>query len=593
MLNRQTPSKPRTRGEVDHFFHDPDYITLSDIMSFVRRHFFTIAAGLFLGALLAAVYVTRATPLFTARAQLLIDPNTSQVLQDRRTEVTLDAAHIQNQIEVIESDTIAVDVVQKLKLTEDPEFQDKTGTPNLSEYEKIRTAVAALHSSLDVRRAGVSHVIDISVTTTDPEKSARIANAIAKAYEKAEVAARAEAARQSSEWLESRIHKLRAKLDEAALALQSFKSGRGYPSASEADADKIPTTVAALEATVEAYRKIYEGYYQAFTNSVEQQSYPVAGARVITPAAPPLVKSHPRSKLILAFGTFAGLLIGVGVAFLRHVMDGSARTPKQIRERMGLECIARIPRLTPSRSLLQRLRLTPWHHSPKDEARARFNHVADNPFSQFSGAVKALKTAVIKAGGQEGIHTLGITSALPQEGKSTLIANLASVFAVASYKTLIIDADLHNSVISQTLAPHAKRGVIEALCGAAEPARCIVSGKAGNPDVMPVVLPKQAAVSYDLLGSQNMLDLLNHLRESYHIILVDMPPLTPVADGITLSGLLDGVVVAVEWGSTPLDLLTEVAYGLHLADTNVLGVVLTKVDESAVHLRLKKSWKYY
>lgn len=597
MLNRHSPQKTSQRSDLDHFFHDPEYITFSDIITFIRRYFFILVAGVVIGAGLAFFYVWNATPLYTARAHLLIDPSSTEVMQDKRSEVTLDAAHIQNQIEVIKSDKIATTVIEQLGLLDDQEFRHpalkaKEDVPEPSDYEKLRHAIGMLQSKIDIRRSGVSHVIVISVETMAPEKSARIANALAKAYEQEQVETRAQAARQSSEWLENRIHNLRAKLDEAASALQSFKAGRDYSASERSTEGSSPTTVAALEATVEAYRKIYESYYRAFTDKVEQQTYPVSGARLITPAAAPLGKSHPRSKLILAFGLFAGGLAGLGIAFLRHVTDGRTRTPKQIRERIGLECIARIPRFRQPRTLLQKLHLTSNKVPTLQQRRQSFRHAVDNPFSQFAGSVKALRTAVSKAGGRDGIHTLGVTSALPEEGKSTLVANLAAVFALASRKTLVIDADLHNSMISETLAPEAKAGLLEVLGDGVDPANCIWRGSGDVPDVLPVVLPDKTGVSYDLVGSERMTHLLQDLREDYDIILIDMPPLTPVADGITLSGLLDGVLLAVAWARTPLDVLTEVTYGLHLADANMLGVVLTKVDESAVHLRLQKTWKY-
>lgn len=597
MLERQVSSRKSQRNDLDHFFHDPEYITYSDIVTFIRRHFFTLAGAVAIGAALAVLYVWTSTPLYTARAQLLIDPNYTQVLQDRRSEVTLDAAHIQNQIEVIKSDKILMAVIQQLGLLDDPEFQPEPqgdGKPEqpLSDYQKGRIGLAKLQSKLDVRRSGVSHVIDISLETKDREKSARIANAIAKAYTTEQVQARAETARQSSEWLESRISRLRTKLDEAAAALQRFRSGREYQPSAEEGEGNTPQTVAALEATVDAYRKIYEGYYQAFTDKVQQQTYPVSNARLITPASAPLGKSHPRSKLILALGLFAGCLGGLGVAFVRHLRDGSTRTPKQIRERIGLECVARIPRFHQPRTWLQKLRQKASGPPSVEQRRRDFRRAVDTPFSQFAGSVKALRTTVSKAGGQDGIHTLGVTSALPEEGKSVLVANLAAVFALASRRTLLIDADLHNSTISETMVPKATQGLLEVLGHGVDPAECICRGGGDVPDVLPVVLPDKTRVSYDLVGSERMTRLLQNLREDYDIILIDMPPLTPVADGISLSGLLDGVLLAAAWGTTPLDLLTEIAYGLHLGDANMLGVVLTKVDESAVHLRLHKTWKY-
>lgn len=598
MLNSKVSTKHSNHTDLDHFFYDPDYITYSDIITFIRRYQFTLITGVVAGIAVAMIYISTSTPLYTARAQLFIDPTSTRFLEERRAEITLDAAQMQNQIELMKSDKIVWGVIRQLNLLDDKEFRaglgnTEDGQIQPSDYEKKRHAIAALQQRLDVRRSGVSHIIDVSVKTQDPDKSARIANELAEFYIRDQIEARAETARQSSEWLENRIQNLRIKLNEAASTLQKLKSGRSDPSSLESGEAGAATTVASLEATVDAYRKIYEGYYQAFTNKVEQQSFPVANARLITPAAAPLDNSHPRSKLILAFGLFAGSLFGLGFAAIRHVRDGSARTPKQIKERIGLDCIARIPRLPDGRTTLQKLHITSVVTSEREQRRQIFRHAVDTPFSQFAGAVKALRTAISKAGGQDGIHTLGVVSSLPGEGKSTLVTNLAEVIALSSQRVLLIDADLHNSVISETLAPSATCGLLEVLGEGADPMGCIVIGDNGAPDIMPVFLPDKSRVSYDLVGSKNMQALLKELEGLYDIILIDMPPLTPIADGIMLSGILDGLLLAVEWGGTPLDVLTEVAYGLHLADANILGVVLTKVDESAVHLRLQKTWNYY
>lgn len=614
MLDRQSSSKPRARGQLDPVFHEPEYIRYADIAAFFRRYLFTILGCVALGLLIAGLYVKTATPLYTARAQILIDPSTAQFIQDKRTELTLDAAKIESQIAILRSDTIIGAVVKEFDLQNDPEFRGGTKSllrgisyriyggsqeakPQSDDKAQTRIAIQSLRSHMDIRRAGLSYAIDIYVTTRQPEKSARIANAIADQYERDQVAARTRAARQWSEWLETRIHRLRGQLDSAARALLSLKSGREYPPEQKPagaghGAGEQPTSVAVAEATVEAYRSIYASYFSALTNAVEQESSPAVNARVITVATPPLGKSHPRSKLTILFGMFAGLISGVGIAFLRLAMDTSVRTPKQIKDVIGLDCLARVPRVMRAFSLARK-----WPFIPPEASRfdrlSMFRYVIEAPFSQFAGSVTALKSGLVKSAKQDGIRLIGVTSALPEEGKSTLAANLAAAFALSSFKALIIDADVHNSVISQTLGAGAKKGLLEVLKGEAQLSECVIARRGAGPDVLPLVKDKQAPVSYNWLSSESMVSLLNTLKDEYHFIVMDMPPLTPIADGLAISSMLDGVLLAVEWGKTPRDLLADVTYGLNLADANILGVVLTKVDESAVNLRLKKSWKYY
>lgn len=612
MLERHPKAKSRSREELDHFFYDPGYLTYADIVGFIKRYFVTIVFCLIAGALIAFYYVASTTPLYTAQAKIFLDPKTTQIIESKAVELSLDAAKIESEIALINSDTILNAVVKDLDLKNDSEFQigrasllrriisgdfrssKQLATPALPEAEQIIVAIEALRSRLDVRRSGLAYVLDISVTSADPEKAARLANAIADAYEREQIEARTKAARQSSEWLETRIYRLREKLDEAARRLQSLKSGREYPPPADAGAGAgdEPASVETLEATVDAYRKIYESYYQSLTNAGEQQTFLVSNARVITPATPPRSKSHPKNKLTIALGMFGGLLAGMGLAFLRASMDTSVRTPKQIRDTIGLDCLARIPRVPRGFSISRKKPFISMGASTADR-HLMFRYVSEAPFSQFSGAVTALKSGVVKSSRQDGIRIIGVTSALPEEGKSTLAANLAAAFTLSSYKALLIDADIHNSVISQTFAPKARKGLFEVLKGEAKAAECIIGRRGAGPDILPIVADKQAPISYNWLSSESMLSLLATLKDEYHFIVVDLAPLTPIAEGLTISSLLDAVLLAVEWGKTPRDLLADVAYGLNLADANILGVVLTKVDEASVNLRLKKAWKYY
>ncbi len=572
----------------------------------------TILGCLVFGGSVAAAYVATATPLFTAYTQILMDPRANEVLEDRRAELTLDAAAIESQIALITSDTIVRAVAEGLNLKSDPEFSghsiplsarilsliaggrhEQTEQHSLDDGVRTRVAVERLRNALDVRRAGLSHVINLSVTAADPDKAARLANAMAESYEREQIAARIRRARQSSEWLETRIYVLGKRLNEAARDLQEVRTGRGFPqSQASGPAGAEPDTVEVAQATVDAYRQIYQSYFQALTNAVEQQSFQGSNARIITPATAPRERSHPRSRLVITLGLLAGLLLGIAIAMIRQNMDNSVRSPKQIRNAVGLECLARIPRVATAFSL----RRTMKSLAERDGAAQRldlFNHVTRTPFSQFAGAVTALKTAILKAGRQDGIQTLGVTSALPDEGKSTLSANLAAAFVLSSHKTLIVDADIHRSMASRTLAPQTSHGLFEVLKGERKLSECIIRGKGNRADILPVVLNDHTPDAYTWLNSDQMRSLLQALKESYHYIIVDLPPLTPVAEGLTMSSMLDGILLVVEWGRTPQELVADVTYGLNLADANVLGVALTKVDQASVHIGLRKPLQYY
>jgi capsular exopolysaccharide synthesis family protein len=209
-----------------------------------------------------------------------------------------------------------------------------------------------------------------------------------------------------------------------------------------------------------------------------------------------------------------------------------------------------------------------------------------------SAALKTLRTAIAHADPRHPVRCVGITSAMPREGKSMIAGNLATLYTLSSGRTLIIDADIHNSTASRYFAPGVAAGLLEVVTGVAELDKAIVKGSGFVPDVLPIAVKETAPVSYEQLASEKMEGLLRTLRERYEMIIVDLPPVHPIVDGVAIASLLDGVVIAAEWGKTPIELLAEVSATLHTARANVLGVVITKADASAATVRWRKDWGY-
>jgi succinoglycan biosynthesis transport protein ExoP len=162
------------------------------------------------------------------------------------------------------------------------------------------------------------------------------------------------------------------------------------------------------------------------------------------------------------------------------------------------------------------------------------------------------------------LKTLGVTSALPNEGKSTIASNLAVLYSLHGSRTVIVDTDARNSVLSRALAPDSEIGLIDVLAGDAELSSCLVVDKLSALTVLPV-------------GSDWMRKVIQELSAEFDTVIFDMPPLELVKDGLALSPLLDGVLVITEWGETPLPLLADTVDALRQANAQVLGAVFSKV----------------
>jgi capsular exopolysaccharide synthesis family protein len=184
-----------------------------------------------------------------------------------------------------------------------------------------------------------------------------------------------------------------------------------------------------------------------------------------------------------------------------------------------------------------------------------FRLAIEMPFSPFSSALKTLRTAIAHADPRHPMKVVGITSGMPREGKSMVSGNLATLYTLSAGRTLIIDADIHNSTLSRHFAPGARTGLLEVVTGVAELDRAVVRGSGFVPDILPIAVREAAPVSYEQLASEKMQSLLQTLRERYDMVIVDLPPVNPIIDGVAIAALLDGVVIAAEWGRAPVELI--------------------------------------
>ncbi|NGO52915.1 Wzz/FepE/Etk N-terminal domain-containing protein [Allomesorhizobium camelthorni] len=568
-----------------------EFIGLSDIAGFLRRYVRTILACLAAALVVAWFYNSTTDPVFTATTQILIEPKLPQHLQQGgEVNLSLDTAQVESQIAVMQSEKIAAMVIDQLKLVDDPKF-NRSHTPTLGErfskmtellvdafglresawlasveefgageeekpavltdYQRARLTTVIFRNGLDIRRVGVSYAINISFTSLNAEAAAKIANATAEAFVREQIETKAEAAKEGGAWLEKRLQQLKAQMNEAMAEAQEFRSRHDYSVGDGAEGEggenAVPT-LEELEVTAETYRKMYESFLHAYTNSVSQQSYPVADARVITAATAPLFPSAPRPKMMLAFAAVAGIVLGIGLSFVRHTFDWTIRSPRHIRDNLGIECVGELP---PTAK---------WRES------GHVDEVVRHPHSRYSHSLRKARTEISLAETNHPIKFLGITAVSNDSPKSSVVSNLATLYSMSGLKTLVIDADVHHPALTTRLLGH---GVNEKPCQ--EPVKLNIVHAPGRPFDM---LPSSVVDARNLLAPRTMQAFLSELV-SYDIVIVDLPPLASGADRLAVSSVLDGVVMIAEWGKTHVDTLRELVRTLQASRTPTLGVLLT------------------
>ncbi|TIO09466.1 GNVR domain-containing protein [Mesorhizobium sp.] len=597
-----------------------DFISLADIVSFVRQYLFSILAFMVAGIGCATFYFATSDSIYVARTQILIEPKIPRNFQQQSAEVnlSLDTAQIESQLAVLRSQKIAIMVIDDLGLMDNPTFRDmhgptigerigrawmsvvqadglhtsyaaltdffyrmlpwlgreQTNSPP-SEAERERTAVEIFTDGLDVQRVGVSYAIDITFQSLDPALAARIANATAEAFVREQVQTTKVAASQGIAWLERRMREVGDQMNKATRVAQEFRAKHDYSigqeeTSVEGQGQEKPahqTTLEQLEVTADTYRKMYESLLGAYTNSVDQQPYLIANARVITSATSPKTASRPRKKLILAFGALAGLVAGIGFAVARRGLDRNVRTPHQIRRELGLACIGELPPVSFRRGGFGRL-----------------DEVLRNPDSSFSGSLQSVKAIMSLAGTSHPRRRIGVTSVSPGDGKSTVVSNLAALCAMSGTATLVINAD-HRSALDKELVNSSDLDVIDRDSGSQKD---FVKQIQFVEKTSFYYLKNDESNSANLLVPDNMERLLGDVG-AYSVVIVELPPFSSGAEGLAVCPLLDGVIVVAQWGVTSLDQLEDLTQTLKNINSSVLGVLMTRVRSVSAHRYRKRA----
>ncbi|MCR5507536.1 MAG: polysaccharide biosynthesis tyrosine autokinase [Lachnospiraceae bacterium] len=205
-------------------------------------------------------------------------------------------------------------------------------------------------------------------------------------------------------------------------------------------------------------------------------------------------------------------------------------------------------------------------------------------------AFKTLRTNIEFAG--EDVKVVGLTSATPNEGKSTISFELARSFAESGKKTLLVDADLRKSVMrSRHKKGSVKYGLTNVLARKVdiEEALC----RTDIPDMDMIFAGPVPPNPSELLGGKSFARMMDYSRENYDIIIVDAPPIGSVIDAAVISKKCDGMILVIESGAINYRFARKVVDQLKVADAKILGVILNKINITGKGYYGKYYGRYY
>jgi capsular exopolysaccharide synthesis family protein len=315
-----------------------------------------------------------------------------------------------------------------------------------------------------------------------------------------------------------------------------------------------------LEQEVEANRALYETYLDRFKESDVADEYDGANAKIIDRAIVPTTPFKPDRTRMVIIAVIIGLGVGILIAFVREHLSNTFKTKEGIEEKLGLPVIGVLPRIK---------------LGPSGDAQIERRALSE-PYSPFAEAVNEIRTAILFSHIDSPSKVILITSAVPGEGKTTLVSNLSLAFCRRG-RTLLIDADLRKGRLQQIAKLKGHLGLTDMLSGTCTPGEAIVQDS--EAENLYLLTPGTAPPNpLEIISSDRFSDALAKLREDFDYIMIDATPLLPVSDSIVLSRLVDAVVMAVKTDDTSCDAVIDGLKRLQAARIRPVGIVMQQVD---------------
>jgi polysaccharide biosynthesis transport protein len=331
-----------------------------------------------------------------------------------------------------------------------------------------------------------------------------------------------------------------------------------------------------LKRDVDTNRQLYEGLLEKLKEAGVSAGLKSNNFRIVDGARPPSYPVEPNIPRNLLFAAVLGLATGVGLAFLLEGLDNTVRTTEQAQMISGVASLGMIP--LGSKSAREGPNPKRLVIATSKEAVELVTQV--RPQSQMAESYRALRTSLLLSNLGSPPKVIMVTSALPQEGKTTTSINTAVVLAQKGVRVLLIDADLRRPSIHKTLGMGPHSGLSNVLTGSTTLDQAITrTAVLPNLYVLPAGTPPPNPA--ELLASSNLKEVLDELKEQYDHIVVDTPPSLSVTDAVVLSPRADAVVLVIRSGQTTKQALRRSRDILMQVNAKVVGVLLNAVDLSS------------
>lgn len=341
------------------------------------------------------------------------------------------------------------------------------------------------------------------------------------------------------------------------------------------------TRLRELEREAQSSREVYESYLERYQDAADQG---LSNARLLSYAAMPSSPSSPNLRNALVLTLLAGLLLGLAAGAIAELSDQSVKNAEDIDTKVGYPCVASIP--TISKRMMSQMPPAERHPS---------GYLVGRPMSAFTEALRVLRTVIVYSKLDFSVKTVAITSAVPDEGKTTISMCLARVAAMSGQRVIVVDCDLRKQSINDVIDIETEVGILQVLAGEAPWRSAIIRDPNSDAHVLPVATA--GFTPRDVFGSDAMSRLIGDLRQHYDLVILDCAPILAVAETRILVAQADTTLLVARAGRTAVGALRSAGIQTESAGGKVLGVALNYVlprwQSYSDSLYLDQSKSYY
>jgi capsular exopolysaccharide synthesis family protein len=330
-----------------------------------------------------------------------------------------------------------------------------------------------------------------------------------------------------------------------------------------------------LKRNIDRSQKLYDLIFNRLKEVDISAGMDQESVRIIESAQVPTEPVNAQNMQMLFLAALVGIGMGLALVFVLDLLDDSIRYPEEVSRALGVPFIGLIP------------------------AAARDRHGKNStllldidPTSGFAEAYRNVRSALLLNPDRAHAKVLALTSAVPQEGKTTTSINLAVCFAQAGSRVLLVDGDLHRGMLHHQLHVNAGWGLSDILSGrkTADEVTQQIASIPGLSFIATGAFPDNPAE----LVMQNAFDeFLEAAKAQYDLVIVDAPPTMVISEAAVIASKADAVLFVVWAGRTSQKLLRTSVRQLLVRGANVLGVILNKLDLTRISSYGYSSYYHY